>query len=56
MEEIYIEQIKCLKTMYEESNKEIGILNKIIEFLVPEEYYKVIRAKAIKEMEDFKND
>lgn len=39
-------QNKLLMEMYELSNKEVGILNKIIELAMTDEQYKLLRKKA----------
>lgn len=39
-------QNKLLIEMYELSNKEVGILNKIIELAMTDEQYKLLRKKA----------
>ncbi len=52
MEEMYRKQIKILKELYEGTNKELEIANKIIDYIVPKDYYKIIKLKAIQELEE----
>lgn len=54
MEEIYIEQIKCLKEMYESMNKELELKEKMIDIAVKSKKTisrEWLKQEAIKEME-----
>lgn len=52
MEEILKKQVKNLTELYNLIANELDIANRIIEFILPDDYYKIIRAKVIKEMEE----
>ena len=43
----YRKQVKCLKELYELENREIDILNTMIEISIPEDEYEKIRNQAI---------
>ncbi len=52
MEELYKEQIKTLKKLYELMNKEVEMLNRIIDISMTDEDYKKYRKQAELLMEE----